>query len=130
MENGQCGTSFGIPEVKMLLLLSYFIIAGVVALISFAIDIENTDLFLEELINYFNCHLGGDDLTCEEFRQRFEDYNNTKLGNISILLMSLITWVNLLFAIHTQDVKWIIQKMKSFCDGKRRESHTQQTIVS
>ena len=127
MENGQCSISFGIPEVKMLLLLSYFIIAGVMAQISFTIGTENIDLFLEELINYFNCHLGGDDPTCEEFRQRFENYSNAKLGTLSILLMSLITWVNLLFAIHTQDVKWIIQKMKSFCDGRRAESHTQQT---
>jgi len=124
MENEHCCISFSVPEVKMLLLLSYYVIAGVVSLISFTIDVENADLILEQLINYFNCHLGGNDPICEEFRWRFEDYSNSKLGIISNLLIALITWVNLLFAIHTQDVKWIIQRIKSFCNGKRVVSHT------
>jgi len=124
MENGQCGTSFSAPEVKMLLLLSYYIISGVVSQINFTIGIENSDLFLEEIINYFNCHLGGNDPMCEEFRQRFEDSPNAKLSIISTILIALITWVNLLFAIHTQDVQRIILKIKSFCYGKREDPHT------
>jgi len=124
MENEHCCTSFSVPEVKMLLLLSYYVIAGVVSLISFTIGIENVDLILEQLINYFNCHLGGNDPMCEEFRRQFEDYSNSKLGIISNFLTALITWVNLLFAIHTQDVKWIIRRIKSFCNGKRVVTHT------
>jgi len=124
MENEHCCTSFSVPEVKMLLLLSYYVIAGVVSLISFTIGIETADLILEQLINYFNCHLGGNDPMCEEFRQRFEDYSDSKLSIISNFLTALITWVNLLFAIHTQDVKWIIRRIKSLCNGERVVSHT------
>ena len=124
MENEHGCISFSAPEVKMLLLLSYYVIAGVVSLISFTIGIETADIILEQLINYFNCHLGGNDPMCEEFRQRFEDYSDSKLSIISNFLTALITWVNLLFAIHTQDVKWIIRRIKSLCNGERVVSHT------
>ncbi|XP_065890372.1 uncharacterized protein [Dysidea avara] len=122
-EDGQCIT-FSVPEVKILLLLCYCMIIGVISLINLTVAIDDTDLFLKDLTNYFICHLGGDDPMCEQFRREFEKHDHVKMNVFTYFLIALITWVDLLFSIHSQDVKWMIQKMSSVCSSKNTKSHT------
>jgi len=98
----------------MLSLLCYYIIIGVLSLINLTVGINEIDPFLKDLTNYFICHLGGDDPMCQQFRREFEKHHHVKMNVFTYLLIALIPWVDLLFAIHSQDVKWLIQKMKSF----------------
>ena len=123
-DNGQCIT-FSVPEVKILLLLCYCIAIGVLSLINLTVGVDDTDLFLKDLTNYFVCHLSGDDPMCEQFRQEFEKHDHVKMNAFTYFLIALITWVDLLYAIHSQDVKWLIKRIKSFCSCKKdTKSHT------
>ena len=97
-------------------------IIGVVSLIILTVGIDNTDPFLEDLTKYFICHLGGDDPMCEKFRREFEKHDYVKMNVFTYFLIALITWVDLLFAIHSQDVKWLILKIKSFCSSENTKS--------
>ncbi|XP_065890808.1 uncharacterized protein [Dysidea avara] len=102
--------NFSVPEVKILLLLSYFIVFGIVSLVNFSISINEADPFLNDLFKYFACHLSGYNPECEDIRQDFEKHLKPGLSGTTYLLLALITWVHLLFAIQAQDVK---KKVKS-----------------
>jgi len=102
---------FSVPEVKILLLLSYFIILGVVSLVNFTFSINDLNPFLDDLFRYFVCELGGDSPLCADIRQEFESHLKPGLNSTTFVLLALITWVHLLFAIQIQDVKKLIQRI-------------------
>ena len=103
---------FSIPEVKILLLLSYFIIVGVVSLVNFSFSTINLNPFFDDLFKYFVCELGGDSSLCADIRQEFETHLMPGLNIITFVLLALLTWVQLLYAIKIQDVKKLIQGIR------------------
>ena len=105
---------FSVPEIKILILLSYFVVFGIVSLVNLTITINEAEPFLDDLFNYFACQLGGYDPQCEDFRRQFEKHLKPGLNGTSILLLGLITWVHILIATKAQDYKWLMQKLISF----------------
>ena len=99
-----------VPEVKILILLSYFIIFGIMALVNLSVNINEVNPFLNDLFRYFVCQLGGFDPMCEDIRQQFERHLKPELNGTTYLLTSLITWVYLLFIIRgiTQNIRRLI----------------------
>ena len=97
--------------MKILLLLSYFIVFGIISLVNFSISINEADPFLDDLFKYFACHLFGNNPECEDIRQDFEKHLKPGLSGTSYLLLALITWVHLLFAIQAQDVKRTVKSV-------------------
>ena len=95
------------PEVKILILLSNFIIFGLVVLVNFSYSITENNSYLEHLYEYFTCQLGGFDPMCEDIRRQFEKHLQPELTALTYLLMGSIT------AIQTQDVKKLIQGIRS-----------------
>jgi len=102
-----------VPEVKILILLSYYIIFGIVQLINITITINEANPFRDDLFKYFACQLGGYDPMCEDIRRQFEKHLKPGLNGVSYFLFAFITWVHLLFAITGEDVKWLIQKVRN-----------------
>ena len=105
---------FSVPEIKVLILLSYFIVFGIVSLVNLTITINEADPFLHDLLNYFTCQLGGYNPECEEFRRQFEKHLKPGLNGTSYLLIGLYTWVHVLIATKAQDYKWLNQKIVPF----------------
>ena len=112
-ENGCFAIKFSVPEIKVLILLSYFIVFGIVSLVNLTITINEADPFLHDLFNYFTCQLGGYNPECEEFRRQFEKHLKPGLNGACYILLGLNTWVHILIATKAQDYKWLIQKIAS-----------------
>ena len=108
-----CLVFFSVPEVKILTMLSYYTVFGIVQLVNVAITINDTTPFQNKLFRYFECQLTGYDPTCEDIRRQFEEYIKPELNGLSYSLFAFITWVNLLFVIDRTDVKWLTHKVKS-----------------
>ena len=110
-----CLVFFSVPEFKILVLLSYYILFGIVQLINATITINQTAPFRDNLFKYFECQLTGYDPACDDIKHQFEKLLKPGLNGVSYLLFAFLTWVNLLFAIRGEDVKWLIQKVTSCC---------------
>ena len=113
---GYC-INFSVPEVKILILLSYFIIFGIVTLVNFSVSINEANPFLDDLFKYFACQLGGFDPMCEDIRRQFERHLKPELSGATYFLMGLTTCVYLLFMIRviTQNVKRLVHRMTLYC---------------
>ena len=111
-----CLVFFTVPEVKILIILSYYTVFGVVQLLDGAIRINESVPFWEDLLTYFKCQLTGYDPMCEDIRRQFEMHTNPGLDFLSHIVLAFITWVNLLFAIKGEDVKWLGQKVMLSCN--------------
>ena len=105
--------NFTVPEVKILILLSYFIIFGIMTLVNFSVSINEANPISEDLFRYFACQLGGLNPDCEDIRRQLERHLKPELNGITYLLTGLITWVYLLFAIQAQHVKKLVQRIIS-----------------
>ena len=103
--------NFSVPEVKILILLSYFIILGTLSLVNFTVSIKNTSLFLDDVYRYFACQLSGINPECEVIRQHFEKHLKPELNGATSFTLGLIPWVYLLFIIQGQDVKRLLQRI-------------------
>ena len=113
--------NFSVPEVKILILLSYFIISGIISLVNFSVSINEANPFLSDLFRYFACQLGGFNPVCEDiFRRQFERHLKPELDATTYFLTGLITWVYLLFYIKTQHVKKLIQGIISCYRGSAK----------
>ena len=108
-----CLVFFSVPEVKILILLSYYILFGIVLLTHVTITINESVPFRDDLFKYFECQLTGYDPVCEDLRCQFEKHLKPGLNGVTYFLVAFVTWVNLLFAIKGEDIKWLIQKLIS-----------------
>ena len=98
--------------MKILILLSGFIVFGVTVLVNFSLMILESDSFLDDLSRYFACQLGGYNPMCEDFRREFERHLHPGLRASTYLLMGLISAIYLLFAIQAEDVKKLIHRFR------------------
>ena len=105
--------NFSVPEVKILILLSTFIILGVVVLVNLSINITDGQLFMDGVIRYITCQLGGYNPMYEDIRREFEKHLYPGIENTTYLLLGLVSWEYLLFAIHIQDIKRVLQIISS-----------------
>ena len=112
--------NFSVPEVKILILLSYFIISGIISLANFSVSINEVNPFLDDLFRYFACQLGGLNPDCEVIRQQFERHSKPELTTTTYVLTGLITWVYVLFAIQAQHVKKLVQRILSCYHGSAK----------
>ena len=103
------------PEVKILILLSCFIISGILTLVHLGFAINDTELLLDEIFKYITCQLGGYNPMCEDIRHQFEKHLHPELHVATALSLGLLSWVYLLFAVQVQDIKRVLQGMATFC---------------
>ena len=122
--------NFSVPEVKILILLSYFIAFGIMSLINLSVSINEANPFLDDLFRYFACQLGGFDPMCEDIRRQFERHLKPGLNGVTYLLIGLITWVYLLFAIQSQDVKKLARKITTYYRGSAKVSSPETSSTS
>ena len=120
--------NFSVPEVKILILLSSFVILGVVVLVNLSINITDGHLLLDGVISYITCQLGGYDPGCEDIREEFEKHLYPGLEGTTYLLLGLVSFLYLLFAIHVQDVKRLFQIVTSCYHATAKSLSSDKTV--
>ena len=102
--------------MKILILSCYVILFGISALINYSISIRDADITLDRLLDYFACQASGysADHTCSAEYDRLRSYLHPELDTVTYILLGLVPFSNLLFAIQVSDIKKAIQKVASF----------------
>ena len=92
-------------ERKILIIFCYYVILGVIVLITFSFATRNDDRLLEEITGYFTCELPGIDPQNPCDRSRYQSLLNPELNCISYILLGLFPVVNLIFAVNAEEIK-------------------------
>jgi len=110
-----CIIKFGVPEVKILILSIYFVAFGIVTLISLSVGIRDSDIIADKLLKYILCQASGyaNIDSCAAERNELESKLQPGLSSATYILLGLLPWSNLLYAIQFTDVKRALQKVKS-----------------
>ena len=93
-------------ETKILVILCYYAIFGIIALTYFALASADLDEFTDAIEEYFVCEGAGSQVECD--RSQFEQYTYFGLVVATVLLLGFLPCVNLIFVI-----KWAAAK--DFC---------------
>ena len=109
----RCYINFSVPKVKILILLSTFIIFGVLLSIYYSYAIYQANSLINDLNKYFACQLGGFDPMCEDIRRQFEKHLQPVINVMTYISLGITVVVYLLFAIQARDVKKLIQRIRS-----------------
>ena len=111
-----CSVAFNVPELKILFISCYFVIFGVIALVNVSIGIRDSDIILDKLLIYFTCQAAGysGPDTCSKERGDLESHLKPELNAATYILLGLIPWSNLLFAIQVKDVKKVIRRLTAY----------------
>jgi len=102
-----CSVKFGVPEVKVFLILSYYIVFGIIAVIALSINVRNSEFVTETLLEYIICQVVGfsNVNSCNAIRNEIESHLQIELNSATYIIMGLLPWVILLFAVQFTDVK-------------------------
>ena len=114
-KRGKTCINFSVPEVKILSALSFFVIFGIVTVLDIGINMTEDNAFLEDVLRYATCQLGGYNPMCEDIRRQFEMHLHLELDAAFFLCFGLLCWINLLFAVQFQDFKRFFQGMATCC---------------
>ena len=115
VKRGNNCINFTVPEVKILIIVSCFIICGTLSLAHLGIAINDTELLLDDIFKYITCQLGGYNPMCEDIRHQFEKHLHLELDIVTFLSLGVLSWVYLLFAVQVQDIKKVLKGMATFC---------------
>ena len=105
--------NFSVPEVKILIILSCYGIFVVLSLVNTSVTLYEANPFLDDLLRYFACQLGGLNPMCEDIRREFEKHLKPGLNGATYFSLGFFSWLYLLFAIQGQDIKRLSQGIAS-----------------
>ena len=86
----------------------YYAILGIGALTAFNVSSRQLQEFSNELDAYFLCERGGTGNNCD--RSGFERLTNPALVTIGFILVGIYPAINLVYVIHSADLKSLKQK--------------------
>lgn len=110
---GRKKCSVSVPEMKTIILLAYYVLFGLMFSIYTGRTIKETPLYIENIYAYLLCQLHGDNPACRKFQEQYLEHQSPNITSIIFIMMGLITWVNLLFVVQYQDIKWIAAKISN-----------------
>ena len=92
-------------ERKILIIFCYYVLLGVIALITFTLATRDNGRLLEEITGYFRCEFTGIDAQNPCDRSRYQALLNPELNCISYILLGIFPVVNLVFAVNVEELK-------------------------
>ena len=95
-------------ELRILIVFCYYAILGISALTAFNVSSRQLQEFSSELDAYFLCERGGIGNNCD--RSGFESFTNPALVTIGFILVGIYPAINLVYVIHSADLKSLKQK--------------------
>ena len=111
--NGRKKFSISAAEVKIMILLTYYIAFGLVSSIYTSRTIKETPLNIDSLYAYLLCQLHGDNPACRKFQEEYFENQTPHITSTVFIMMGLINWINLLFVVRYQDIKQIATKISN-----------------
>ena len=99
------------------------------ALINYSVNIRDVDIIVERLLDYFVCQAYGysADHTCYAEYDRFRSVLKPEFNSTTYLLVGLLPWLNLLFAVQVSDIKKVVQKVAHFYSSRDSQDKTVPT---
>lgn len=101
------------PEVKILILLSYFVVFSTVLATQITNSIEDTNSFSENLYAYYLCQMHGENPACNKLQMQYHEITDPELVSTSFIMTGLINWVNLIFPIQFKDIRHFISRVNA-----------------
>ena len=98
------------PEVKMLILLCYFLVFTAVLSAHIIVSIQQTQPITEGIYAYFLCQLNGANPNCDELQEEFRQHLTPNVTSTTFIMIGLINWVYLIFPFHYKDIEFIISR--------------------
>ena len=88
-----------------------------IALITLSYTIRDSNIIVDKLLVYLTCQARGynSDNTCSREYDELESYLKPELNSATYLLLSLVPWSNILYAIHFADIKKVVQWIMCAC---------------
>lgn len=121
-------------EMKVLIILFYYVLLGVCTLTTFSVHSRNMQLFTSGLVSYFLCESTGtnDGKVCD--RTAFEQFSNPIPAAFSFILLGLYPVINLIYVVKIQELKkkgkWLTLKFSRHTDQEmswKRKSTSQSS---
>ena len=98
--------------MRILIVFCYYGILGIGALTAFNVTSHKLQEFSNALDAYFLCERGGIGNSCD--RSGFESLTNPTLVTIGFILIGIYPAINLVYVIHSADLKSLKQKCQCF----------------
>ncbi len=96
-------------NARVLIILCYFVIFGIVVLSTFTVSMINFPLFVTEIRTYFECEAEGvapgNANACEESRQAVESLVNPVTTTIALVVLGFYPAVNLVYVAHCKELR-------------------------
>ena len=114
----------GTAERKILIILCYYVLLGVIALTAFTIFTRNSTQFSDAIAEYWLCESTGvnPENSCDRLRESFQQLSYPGLSAVSYVLLGIFPAVNLIFAVNVKEIK---QKFKTWC-GRAATFHSSE----
>ena len=114
----------GAAERKILIILCYYVLLGVIALTAFTIFTRNSTQFSDAIAEYWLCESTGvnPENSCDRLRESFQQLSYPGLSAVSYVLLGIFPAVNLIFAVNVKEIK---QKFKTWC-GRAATFHSSE----
>ena len=125
-----CCIKFSIPEVKILIFSCYFIIFGIIALVTLSIFIRDSEILTDKLLTFVVCESKGytDVDSCVEERDNLYSHTHSDLTSATYILLALIPWSSLLFAVQVADIRRAVHKIISLYQNHRSQEKSLSTV--
>ena len=116
-------TSYSTPEIKLIILFSYYGITIILVLIRLMVNLLSINPIVDNIFNFTLCSTGGHKEECDRYR---EELNNdliigVVLDLISFFAIALGNIVNLLYVLQYKDVKNVFQKILTITSSEKSE---------
>lgn len=118
-------TNWG-THARILTILCYFVVLGIVVLTTFTVSLINLDIFTVKLLSYFSCEAKGIPLrnststTDDCDKESISSLVNPITTTIAFVVLGLYPAVNLVFAVHIRELK----EKCSCCTHTRKVEYT------
>ena len=89
---------FSTPETKILVVLCFYAVFGVVALSVISVQAIDQDIKVNAILQYFVCEAAGSGTECD--RSSFDTMDTQSLVIVSYLMLALVPTVSLIFVVN------------------------------
>ena len=118
------------PEMKVTILLTYYLLFGLMTSIYTGKTIMDSPAYIDNLYAYLLCQLRGDNPACTKFQEEYFEHQSPHITSTVFILMGLINWINLLFVVQYEDIKHIASKISKLFYHRHARPATKCTFTS
>ena len=102
---------FGTAEKKIFIVLCYYVLLSIVSLTALSLNTGVAGPLRAAIERYFICELGGHNPSDPCSRSEFEKFTYPWVTTLAFILLSLLPFVNLVYAVTIQDAKQLCRRL-------------------